>query len=45
MKMMWNEPQITEIKIEMTQFNKIGRTNDGHVAEELCGDKVPCECS
>lgn len=48
MKMMWLKPQITEIKIDMTQWNKVGKKHDGMIGEdgsEGCGDITPCPCS
>jgi hypothetical protein len=46
MKQLWSEPQITEIKVKMTEDNKLGTEHDKFTdATDLCGNIIPCPCS
>lgn len=45
MKQLWSEPQITEIKVRMTEDNKIGTQPDMYSATtSLCGEIIPGGC-
>jgi len=46
MKQLWSEPQITEIKVKMTEDNKLGDKPDMYTptVPNLCGDIIPGQC-